>query len=88
MPSLSRRENYLRALRHEETEYVPFMQMAFSLQGDTAAAGLLNPSNSGDESTGYRDGFGVRWEASDSAGGARLPAPGEFILFDKCFVQF
>jgi hypothetical protein len=28
MPSLSSRENYLRALRHKETEYVPFNAMA------------------------------------------------------------
>jgi hypothetical protein len=79
MPSLSPRENYLRALRHEETEYVPLMLQA---GGDVAWVGLLPPLDGGNESTGFRDGFGVRWEASDSAAGQRLPAPGEFILKD------
>jgi uroporphyrinogen-III decarboxylase len=44
--------------------------------------GILHPCEHGNESTGFLDGFGVRWEASDSAAGARLPAPGEFILKD------
>jgi uroporphyrinogen-III decarboxylase len=44
--------------------------------------GLLVPMDMGDESAGFRDGFGVRWEASGSAAGQRLPAPGEFILKD------
>jgi hypothetical protein len=80
MPSLSLRENYLRALRHEETEYVPFLSLMGG--GDTALTGVLSPLDEGNESTGFRDGFGVRWEASEAAGGARVPAPGEFILKD------
>ncbi|MDR0388535.1 MAG: hypothetical protein LBH73_00515 [Spirochaetaceae bacterium] len=81
MPSLSLRENYLRALRHEETEYVPLNGWT-SGGGDAALTGLLLPFDAGNESTGFRDGYGVRWEASEAAGGARLPAPGEFILKD------
>jgi hypothetical protein len=80
MPSLSPKENYLRFLRHEETEYVPFMLLPTG--GDVTIRGLLEPTGSGTKSNGFRDGFGVRWEASDSAAGARLPAPGEFILKD------
>jgi hypothetical protein len=75
MPSLSPKENYLRALRHEETEYVPF-----SMGGDMAARGLFCPADRGYESTGFRDGFGVRWVTSESAAGGEIPAPGEFIL--------
>jgi uroporphyrinogen-III decarboxylase len=80
MSSLSPRENYLRALRHEETEYVPLV--FFPTGGDIAITGLLSPTDQGNESTEFRDGFGVRWETSESAPGGRLPAPGEFILKD------
>jgi hypothetical protein len=77
MPSLSPRENYLRALRHEETEYVPY-----GGGGDTAPFGLFCPVDRGQESTGFKDGFGIRWVASESAAGGQIPAPGEFILTD------
>jgi hypothetical protein len=60
MSSLSPRENLLRALRHEETEYMP---MCFPV-GDAAMAGTLPPADYGNENTGFRDGFGVRWVAS------------------------
>jgi hypothetical protein len=80
MPSLSPKENYLRALRHEETEYVPFAP--FGPGSDTIAYGLFCPGDRGQESTGFRDGFGVRWESSESAAGGQIPAPGEFILTD------
>jgi uroporphyrinogen-III decarboxylase len=77
MPSLSPRENYLRALRHEDAEYVP---IAFGVDG--ALAGMEAPYDYGNPGAGAPDGFGVRWEASDSAVGGRIPAPGEFILKD------
>ncbi|MDR0388534.1 MAG: hypothetical protein LBH73_00510 [Spirochaetaceae bacterium] len=80
MPSLSPKENYLRSLRHEETEYVPVV--AFIRGGDIAVTGLLNPVDRGSKNNGFRDAFGVRWEASDSGAGATLPAPGDFILKD------
>jgi hypothetical protein len=82
MPSLSPRENYLRALRHEETEYVPFNPMLPSSEGDAVSIGLLYPAEKGDENTGFRDAFGVRWTASESAAGGKIPLPGEFILKD------
>jgi hypothetical protein len=80
MPSLSPKENYLRSLRHEETEYMPFM--AIPAGGDVTVTGLLDPTDRGAKNNGFRDAFGVRWEASDSAAGQKLPAPGEFILKD------
>jgi hypothetical protein len=77
MPNLSPKENYLRCLRHEEYEYVPVL--AFGVGGDMGAAGFF-PSEVGDASTGFVDGFGVRWAASDSAAGGLIPEPGNFIL--------
>jgi hypothetical protein len=77
MPSLSQKENYLRALRHEDTEYVPF-----GAGGDTAGFGIFCPVDRGQESSNYLDGFGVRWVASESAAGGQIPAPGEFVLKD------
>jgi uroporphyrinogen-III decarboxylase len=77
MPSLTRRENYLRALRHEETEYTPC-----AWGQDIDICGVMSPVDYGLPSTDYRDGFGVRWIDSDSAIGGLIPAPGEFILKD------
>jgi uroporphyrinogen-III decarboxylase len=78
MPSLSPKENYLRALRHEETEYVP----CGFFGPDTAPMGRLTPFDHGGESTGFQDGFGVHWVATDSTAGNFLPAPGDFLLKD------
>jgi hypothetical protein len=80
MPSLSPRENYLRALRHEETEYVPM-----GLGGDVATCGWFVPADNPVNLAGqkeFQDGFGVRWVGSDSASGGAIPAPGEFMLKD------
>jgi hypothetical protein len=77
MPSLSPKENYLRALRHEETEYVPG---AWGMDIDTV--GMMPPVDNGYPETNYRDGFGVRWMDSDTALGGFIPVPGEFILKD------
>jgi hypothetical protein len=75
MPSLSPRENYLRTLRHEENEYVPMLT-------DIAMAGVFSPTDCGQPSNGFTDGYGVRWVTSESANGGSIPAPGEFILKD------
>ncbi|MDR0877036.1 MAG: hypothetical protein LBN21_03200 [Treponema sp.] len=82
MTSLSPRENYLRTLRHEKNEYVPFLSWGMGSAADAAIAGVLSPTDSGQEFTGFRDGYGVRWVASDTAVGGKIPAPGEFILKD------
>jgi hypothetical protein len=71
---LTPKENYLRALRHEETEYIP----AFGV--DVTNVCMYNPIER--PAGGGIDGFGVRWVNSGSAGGATLPAPGEFVLDD------
>jgi hypothetical protein len=79
MQNLSPKENYLRCLRHEKYEYVPVL--AFGPGGDVGFAGFF-PCEVGDPSTGFVDGFGVRWESSDSAAGGFIPEPGKFILKD------
>jgi hypothetical protein len=79
MPSLSPKENYLRCLRHEEYEYVPLW--ALGPGGDVGAAGLF-PSDVGDASTGFVDGFGVHWVSTPFAPGGLIPEPGNFRLQD------
>jgi hypothetical protein len=79
VPSLSPKENYLRCLRHEEYEYVPLW--AVDPASDVGFANFF-PSDHGDVSNGFVDGFGVHWEASASAPGGLIPKPGNFILKD------
>jgi hypothetical protein len=79
MPELSRKENYLRALRHEDYEYVP---MGSFLGEDAAMCGFFTGIDQGAQNTNFLDAYGVRWTSSDSAAGAMIPAPGEFILKD------
>jgi hypothetical protein len=79
MPDLSPKENYLRCLRHEDYEYVPLFH--FGPGGDVGIAGFF-PPEVGDPSTGFVDGFGVRWAASESAAGGLIPEPGKFVLED------
>jgi hypothetical protein len=81
MPNLSPRENYLRTLRHEENEYVP-ISWGLGSGSDAPMVGMFSPTEQGQESAGFVDGYGVRWVASDSAVGGSIPAPGEFILKD------
>ena len=76
MPSLTPRENYLRTLRHQENEYVPYPVV------DTVRTGGAIPAERGTPENGQVDGFGVRWVASDSAVGGLIPEPGKFILTD------
>jgi hypothetical protein len=77
MPSLTPKENYLRALRHEETEYLPC-----GLLIDVDPCGAFPPVDIGNSGSGFLDGFGVRWVAGASASGGQIPAPGEFVLKD------
>jgi hypothetical protein len=81
MPSLSPKENFLKTLRHEENEYVP-MGAGVGTVGDAALVGLFSPTDWGQEFTHFVDGYGVRWAASNSAIGGKIPVPGEFILKD------
>jgi uroporphyrinogen-III decarboxylase len=77
MQNLTLRENFLRALRHEETEFVPF---AYSR--DAGMCGMTIPSEIGYPEKNIRDGFGVLWTSADSVANAYMPAPGDFILKD------
>jgi hypothetical protein len=79
MPSLSPKENYLRCLRHEDYEYVPLW--VGHPASDVGFADLAFP-DLGDPSSGFMDGFGVRWASSPAAPGALIPEPGNFILKD------
>jgi hypothetical protein len=77
MPSLSPRENYLRALRHEETEYIPVTMLDCFM-----VAQIPNSVFEAGPPSGGSDAYGVRWIPSQSGGGGSLPAPNEFILED------
>jgi uroporphyrinogen-III decarboxylase len=77
MAILTPKENYLRALRHEETEYIP----ATALDCWTLGFAAGSPLENGPPGGGL-DGYGVPWIASQTGGGAPLPAPNEFILED------
>jgi uroporphyrinogen-III decarboxylase len=77
MQDLTLRENFLRALRHEETEYVPF-----AYGRDAGMCGMNVPTEVGYPGDTIRDGFGVLWTSSDSVANAFIPAPGDFILKD------
>jgi hypothetical protein len=79
MPNLSPKENYLRCLRNEEYEYVPLW--TGSPAGDVGFAADF-PSDIGEPSNGFVDGFGVRWSSSPAAPGGLIPEPGNFILKD------
>jgi hypothetical protein len=74
---LSPKENYLRALRHEDTEFQP---CGWGI--DAALVGVFAPTDQGNAISNFIDGYGVRWVSADSAVGAVIPAPGEFILKD------
>lgn len=73
--TLSPKENYMRALRHEPTEYTPIQGL------DSPILGIANEFERGPGGSGI-DGFGVHWVAPLSAAGGALPAPGEFMLKD------
>jgi hypothetical protein len=77
MPSLSPKENYLRTLRHEKNEYVPYGGGV-----DSARCGNNLSVERGNASSNFVDGFGVHWVASDSAVNALIPEPGVFLLKD------
>lgn len=76
------KENYLRALRHEDHEWVP-------VEGeDLLYTGFEFNSMDKGPMGGGLDGFGVRWTAPDSGGGTAIPAPGEFLLDPETVVHW
>lgn len=79
------KENYLAALNHEVYEFVP------NFLTDTIAAGfgaVNGPAFEKGPTGGGYDGFGVRWVAPATGGGAAIPAPGEFILDSESIVDW
>jgi hypothetical protein len=77
---LSPKENYLRALRHEETEYVPIF--SFGAGGDASWVSIFNPLEKGQPAYKMTDGYGVPYSMSDAAVGGMIPTPGKFLLKD------
>lgn len=75
MATLTPKENYLRALRHEETEYTPCGI------ADCASIGFTDTIEKGPRGGGY-DGFGVKWITPLSGGGASIPDNSAFLLED------
>jgi hypothetical protein len=78
MQNLALRENFLRALRHEKTESIPF---AYGPES-AGISGRSMPTEIGYPAKNIRDGFGVLWTSVDSAANAFIPVPGDFILKD------
>ncbi|QOV18502.1 hypothetical protein INP51_10825 [Blautia liquoris] len=75
--SLTPRENYLNALTHKKTEWIPTFSVDCACVGFGALSGPW--VEKGPIGGGY-DGFGVRWVTPSSGGGAAIPAPNEFLL--------
>jgi uroporphyrinogen-III decarboxylase len=75
MATLTPKENYLRALRHEETEYTPCGIL------DSASIGFTDDFEKGPRGGGY-DAFGVKWITPLSGGGASIPDNSAFLLED------
>ena len=73
------KENYMRALNHQSTEFVPTFFTATRSVGFGANNGPW--FEKGPEGGGI-DGFGVCWVTPASGGGAPIPKPDEFILDD------
>lgn len=75
--SMTPKENFLAALNHEKTEWIP------SDITDAVAVGFgvgAGPAFEKGPTGGGPDGFGVNWVTPASGGGAPIPEPGRFIL--------
>lgn len=82
--TMTLKENYLAALRHETYEFVPnnFDCVMVGFGGGPGPAFEKGPLGGGP------DGFGVRWVTPASGGGAPIPAPNEFILDSEKIVDW
>ena len=81
MPTLSKKDNYLRMMRGEMPEYVPSM-----MDGGFGGVGL-GPDLGGlmgdwGDKTEVKDMFGVPYVREFNANNGPIPKPGEFILED------
>jgi len=73
---LSKKENFLRAVRMEETDSIPLYSLMWGLWSPAVFDRGLGPDRVG------IDYFGVEWYKGDNPTGAALPKPGVFILHD------
>jgi len=73
------KEDILKVLNHETPEHTPVYFVGIH---DVGFASRPGPAFERGPAGGGYDGFGVRWVAPSSGGGAHIPAPGEFILTD------
>lgn len=82
------KENYLNALLHRKTEWIPVEGEALAYTGFEGNSMEKGPAGGG------KDGFGVSWVAPDSGGGTAIPEPGKFLLNEdnicnwKSIIQF
>jgi len=76
MPTLSKKENFMRMINREMPEYVPVYSLMWSFNSPAFLMEGRNP-----DMTGF-DYFGVEWYKGDNPTGAALPKPGQFILDD------
>lgn len=73
------RENYLRAVNHQPSEFVPtFFTSTYSVGFGAKNGPWFEKGPDG----GGMDGFGVCWVTPASGGGAPIPKPDEFLLDD------
>lgn len=82
--SMTPKENYLAALKHEPYEYVPNYVTDNICAGFGASAGPAFEKGT----PGGPDGFGVIWETPSSGGGAPIPKPDSFILDSESIVDW
>jgi len=74
--SLSPRENYLLAMEHKPTEFIPLGML------DTTFIGFMHEYEKGPEGGG-KDGFGVNWVYPEHRGiNGPIPEPDNFVLKD------
>ncbi|MDO4490013.1 MAG: uroporphyrinogen decarboxylase family protein [Lachnospiraceae bacterium] len=73
---MSPKENYLTMLKGGKPEYMPCMYTDYVVTGGARESFENGPAEGG------RDGFGVLWHPTNSANGAPVPAPNDFVLED------
>lgn len=76
MPTLNKRENFLRLINREVPEYIPGYDLFACFNSPSCFMEGRNPDMTG------VDYFGVEWYKGDNPTGAALPKPGQFILDD------
>jgi len=82
MPTLSKKDNYLRMLRGEMPEYIPSMMDGFAFGGVMLGPDLGGLMGDWGDKTEVKDMFGVPYVRELNANNGPIPKPGEFILDD------